>query len=447
MKNIIIIGNGIAGITAARHIRKLSDCPITVISSESPYFFSRTALMYVYMGHMKVEHTKPYEDWFWQKNNINLVFDTVNAINVANKQVCLTKQTLQFDTLIIATGSVYNLLPDLDLTIKGIQGLYHLQDLALLEENTKNIQEAVIVGGGLIGVELAEMLHTRKIKVTMLVREKSFWATVLPKPETLLVTRQIEKHGINIQFGTEIDKIHSDDTHNQLKSIVTKNGETIDCQFLGLTIGVSPNIDLVKNTTIETKKGILVDAFLQTNHPDIYAIGDCVEHRTPPEGRKAVEQIWYTGKIMGETVAKTICQKPTPYQPGIFYNSAKFFDIEYQVYGNIPNETPEYQHSFYWENTTGEKCLRINYTTDSQSIVGIHAFGIRLRQAVCEDWITKQKSIEYCLENLQDANFDPEFFKQYEPEIVAHYNQEHPENTLKLRVRKGFSRFFQPFLS
>ena len=72
MKHIVIIGNGISGITAARHIRKLSDYRITVISSETEHFYSRTALMYIYMGHMKYEHTKPYEDWFWEKNRIEL---------------------------------------------------------------------------------------------------------------------------------------------------------------------------------------------------------------------------------------------------------------------------------------------------------------------------------------------------------------------------------------
>ena len=72
MKHVVIIGNGISGVTAARHIRKRSDHRITIISSETPHFFSRTALMYVYMGHLKFEHTKPYEDWFWKKNKLDL---------------------------------------------------------------------------------------------------------------------------------------------------------------------------------------------------------------------------------------------------------------------------------------------------------------------------------------------------------------------------------------
>ncbi|MCB0301408.1 MAG: NAD(P)/FAD-dependent oxidoreductase, partial [Calditrichaeota bacterium] len=72
MEHLVIIGNGISGVTTARHVRKRSDMRITIISAETDHFFSRTALMYIYMGHMKYEHTKPYEDWFWEKNRIEL---------------------------------------------------------------------------------------------------------------------------------------------------------------------------------------------------------------------------------------------------------------------------------------------------------------------------------------------------------------------------------------
>ncbi|MDX1327297.1 MAG: FAD/NAD(P)-binding oxidoreductase, partial [Arenibacter sp.] len=87
MEHIVIIGNGISGITAARHIRKLSDKKITVISNENAYFFSRTALMYVYMGHMKFEHTQPYENWFWKKNRIELLTAYVERVDTENKKL------------------------------------------------------------------------------------------------------------------------------------------------------------------------------------------------------------------------------------------------------------------------------------------------------------------------------------------------------------------------
>ncbi|MFN7259125.1 MAG: FAD-dependent oxidoreductase, partial [Cyclobacteriaceae bacterium] len=170
MKHIVIIGNGISGITAARNIRKSSNDNITVISGETEHFFSRTALMYIYMGHMKYENTKPYEDWFWKKNRIELVKDCVEKVDSESKKLILRNRgNFKYDILIIASGSKSNKFGWPGQDLKGVQGLYSFQDLELMEQNSKGIKHAVIVGGGLIGIEMAEMLLTRKIGVTILV--------------------------------------------------------------------------------------------------------------------------------------------------------------------------------------------------------------------------------------------------------------------------------------
>ena len=106
---IVIIGNGISGVTAARNIRKRSDEEIIIVSSESDYFFSRTALMYIFMGHMKFEHTKPYENHFWKKNRIELLNDFVLNIDTNNKSLTTKDgKTIKYDKLILATGSKPN---------------------------------------------------------------------------------------------------------------------------------------------------------------------------------------------------------------------------------------------------------------------------------------------------------------------------------------------------
>ena len=177
-EHIVIIGNGISGVTAARHIRKNSDKRITIISAETDYFFSRTALMYVYMGHMKYEHTKPYENYFWKKNRIDLKRGFVQTVDHANNQLIFADgSTMSYDKLIIAVGSKPNKFGWPGQDLDGVQGLYSKQDVDMLEQNAPNnevCKRAVIVGGGLIGVEMAEMFHSRDIPVTFLVREKSF---------------------------------------------------------------------------------------------------------------------------------------------------------------------------------------------------------------------------------------------------------------------------------
>src|SRR5690606_348649 len=150
-RHIVIIGNGISGVTCAKTLRKLDpDVRITLVSGESKYFFSRTALMYVYMGHMKFEHTQPYEDHFWSKNRIELKEAWVEKVDFEGKSLQFSSgERLTYDTLVISTGSKPNKFCWPGQELLGVQGLYSKQDLELMEANTEEgVSRAVIVGGG-----------------------------------------------------------------------------------------------------------------------------------------------------------------------------------------------------------------------------------------------------------------------------------------------------------
>ncbi|GAA0891275.1 FAD-dependent oxidoreductase [Fulvivirga kasyanovii] len=441
MKHVVIIGNGIAGITAARHIRKNSDFDITVISAESEHFWSRTALMYIYMGHMKYEHTKPYEDWFWKKNRINLVRDFVKSIDTAAHRLTLDQnEPLTYDVLILATGSQPNKFGWPGQDLKGVSGMVSLQDLKRIEEHTQNIERGVIVGGGLIGIELAEMLNSRNIPVSFLVREAEFWDNVLPHQEAAMISRHIRRHHIDLRLKTELKEILADN-HGRVRAVVTGDGEEIACQFVGLTAGVHPNIKLVKESPVETNRGILVNEFLETNIPDIYAIGDCAEHKNPLPGRAPVEQVWYTGRMMGETVAQTICGNKTAYQPGPWFNSAKFFDIEYQTYGRVWSKLKEHEDEFYWEHESGEMAMHFVFDKPSKTFLGINTFGIRLRHEHFDKWLKTEVSIDYVMEHLKEANFDPEFFKPHEDDIIQAYKARYPDAKVNVKRKKVLGIF------
>lgn len=164
-------------------------------------------------------------------------------------------------------------------------------------------------------------------------------------------------------------------------------------------------------------KGVLVDAELRTNIDHVYAVGDCAQLRHPKPGRQPIEAVWYTGKMMGETVAATVCGTPTEYDPGIWFNSAKFFDIEYQTYGNVPPVLSENEDSILWDGKDGKRCLRIVFDRNSKAVLGFNAFGIRLRHEVCASWIKEKALVSDVLMNLGKANFNPEFFKKFEKEV------------------------------
>lgn len=437
MKHIVIIGNGISGVTAARHIRKHSSNKITIISSETDHFFSRTALMYIYMGHMKYENTKPYEDNFWKKNKIDLLRDLVQSVDTKFKTLTLLSgNTIQYDSLIIASGSKSNKFGWPGQELSGVQGLYSFQDFERMEQTTRGIDRAVIVGGGLIGIEMAEMLLSRKIAVTMLVRESEFWSNVLPLQEANMISRHIRSHHVDLKLKSELKEIQSDDK-GCVQSIVTKSGETISCQFVGLTVGVSPAIDFLKDSGIESKRGILVNEYLETNIPDVYALGDCVERTYDLPGRKNIEQVWYTGRMMGEVVAQTICGNKTKYEPGPWFNSAKFFDIEYQTYGVVSNVLGKDESEFYWEHESAAKCMHLVWDKQTQQFLGINSFGIRLRHECFDRWLRDKQSIQFVINHLKEANFDPEFFDRYEDKIIREFSETFPSLPIKSKVNSA----------
>jgi len=443
MSKIVIIGNGISGITAARNIRKSSEHEITVISAESEHFFSRTALMYIYMGHMKYEHTKPYEDWFWEKNRIDLVLDYVNQVDTTNKRLELKSgKTLAYDILIVACGSTFNKFGWPGQDLKGVSGMYSLQDLEKIEHFSTDTGHAVIIGGGLIGIELAEMLRSRNIEVTFLIRETHFWDNVLPQREAQMIDRHLKEHHVGLFHETQLKEIVGD-ANGRVRAVLTDKGQEIPCQMVGLTAGVRPNVGFLKDSGIDTDRGVLVNEYFQTNVPDVYAIGDCVQFISPPPGRNLIEQVWYTGRMHGENVAKTICKQPIAYRPGPWFNSAKFMDIEYQIYGEVSNQPKENETHFYWEHGDGKKAIRLVFDKQNDQIIGLNLMGIRYRHEVCERWLKEKRSIDFVMKNLSDANFDPEFFDRHERDITESFNKKYPEKAVPLNKKGLFARIFK----
>jgi NAD(P)H-nitrite reductase large subunit len=442
MEKIVIIGNGISGVTCARHIRKNSDKELLIISGETEHFFSRTALMYVYMGHMRYEDIKPYEDWFWKKNRIELMFDYVESIDTAKKALKMKSgQTVQYDKLVIAVGSKPNKFGWKGQDLEGATGMYSFQDLEAIERNSQNAKRAVIVGGGLIGIEFAEMMLSRGIEVTFLVRESYFWGNVLPEQDSRLISNHIKEHHVDLKFNTELAEILDDGT-GKVKGVITNTGEEIDCQIVGLTAGVSPNVDFIKSSDIEVDRGVKVNHYFETNIPNVYAIGDCAQFNEGVNGRRPIEQVWYTGRIMGETLAQTICGNRLKYQPGPWFNSAKFFDIEYQTYGWVFANQSDHENRFYWEHEDGHKAIHIVWDKNTDEFIGLNAFGIRFRHEIFDQWLKNKASIHVVMEHLRIANFDPELFKHYEQDIVEKFNQQTGKN-IKLVSHKWWQNILK----
>lgn len=421
-EHLIIVGNGVSGITLALETRRRSSIKITVISDESEFFYARTALMYIYIGQLKLEHTKPYEDWFWSQNNIHLEQDYVSKIDTTQKRIYLNKSEkwLTFSKLVLATGSKPKKLNLPNINAKGVLTFHNLNDLARITHLTEHLSEpkkAVIIGGGLIGVELAEMLRSRGIHVAQLVREESYWSNVLPLTEANMIANHMRNHGVNLTFNAVVESIQTN-TNNEVSSVKLKNSnEIIHCNLVFLAIGVTPSIQFLENTNMQTNDGILVDEYLETNIKDIYAIGDCAEHKAAQLPRNSIEATWYTGKEMGRVLAQTITGNKQAYVLKFWYNSAKFFDIEYHTYGTVHNKPALGYAHFNWINNEKLKSITIEYEVTNRTVKGLNTFGIPMNQKIIFKWLDRNITLEYLVDHLKEASFNNEFEQQYHEAI------------------------------
>jgi len=412
--HVVILGNGVTGVSAALKLRALRpDWRITIVSGESTYHFSRPALMYIFMGHMRYEETKPFEDTFWAQQRLDLVRAWVTRIDTDAKRLELHgKPALDYDKLLIATGSQSNKFGWPGQDLDGVQGLWGLQDLKRLYESAKSARHAVIVGGGLIGIELAEMLHSRGIHITFLVRESSYWNNILPAEESDMINREIRAHGMELLLRTELDRI-LDDGQGRCRAVLTKDGRELPSEIVCLTAGVSPNTAVLGGSTIEAGRGVLVDSALRTSVPDVFAAGDCAEIRATVEGvRNTIQQVWYTGKMQGEHAARGIAgEEPGDYDAGIWFNSAKFLDMEYHTYGLVGRNVPD-EKNLYWEHPSGRHAVRIVYTDDC--VIGLNTMGLRWRHEVCERWLRERVPLSEVIERIDEPYFEPELFRRHE---------------------------------
>lgn len=419
---MVIVGNGIAGTTAALKLRELSpETEITLISEETPLFYARTALMYVYMRKLRFTDTIVHPRDFYRRQRINLIQDLIISLDRQSRLLIGGTATYAYDYLLLAPGSRPRLPGIARENLSGVQGFYSKADLDRLEEQTsRTVERAVIVGGGLIGVELAEMLRSRKIRVTMLVRENLYFSHILPREEAEMVTSEVGAH-VDLRLNTTLAEIRGDDA---VRSVVTSQGEEIFCSLLGLTIGVEPRTELARAAGLAVRRGIVTDEFLRTTDERIYAAGDAAEV-TFKHGESKVQQIWYTGRMQGNVAGMNLAaaikgDTPIAYEPGIYFNSARFFSLDYQSYGKVES-TANAANSLVWQSRAQKKLLRIAYdaTQPQRPVIGFNALNLRLLHPVCEAWIRDKTPLESVLQNFDRSVFDPEFSGSYAKNLTS----------------------------
>jgi NADPH-dependent 2,4-dienoyl-CoA reductase/sulfur reductase-like enzyme len=408
--DLVIVGNGVAGITCALETRKRDpSANITVVGGETDHIFSRTALMYAFMDKLQRRELEPYERSTWQRERINLVRDWVVDVDAAGHTVTLQGgKKLPWDRLVLALGARPRdaAWPGMAAVKDGVVNLVSMQDLDACERLTPTTREAVVVGGGLIGIELVECLIHFKVKTHFLIREKNYWPVALGPQESQMVEERLRAHGVDVRTGDEVKEVHAD-ASGRFSGVTTALGERLNGQMLGVSIGVEPNLTFPRkfSAKLETGRGIRVNEKLETSIPGVFACGDCAEI-VPAGGKPYVELIWYSAKRQGGIVARNLLGEDVPYTPPVFFNSSKFLDVEFTTVGqvmDVPAGTP----SIYRHLPGTPVSQRVVH--DGKRVLGFNMLGSRWDHAVLSRWVEEERSPEYCLQHLNEAQFDVEF--------------------------------------
>jgi len=301
MKNYLIVGNGVAGTTAAKNVRKHDkEGKITIVTDEDFSFYWRIKLNEYLAGDLTEEALTAQKAQWYGEQRIDLKLKTLIAGADPNEKVVFTedKQRLSYDSLLIATGS-HSFIPPIKGSEKeGVFALRNIQDARGISVWAKDIEDVVLIGGGLLGLEAGNALLKLGKKVTVV----EFFPRLLPRQLDVDGAQRLQeimgKMGFSFRLGARTQEIFGND---QVTGVLLEGGESIPSKMVIISAGIRPNLELAEPLGLENDKGIKVDEYLRTNQTDIYAAGDVTEFRGMPYGiwPAAIEQ----GQIAGTNMA------------------------------------------------------------------------------------------------------------------------------------------------
>ena len=320
-QNYIIIGNGIAGMTAAEEIRKSDPNAIIKIFTDENYLcYYRLQLSHSISKEVTPEKLIINDENWYRERDIEIFLNTrVKAIDPKNSRIYLNNNTsVRYDKLLLATGSSPFIPPIKGVDKKGVYTLRTIEDLQSLQDFLENCSEVAVIGGGLLGLEAAWALKERGLKVHVL----EFFPYLLPRQldEELAahVKEKLEAEGLNIHLGTVSKEIQGDD---KVTGIELEDGRNIPAHLVLLSTGVKSNIGFLEDSGIEINRGVVVDEYMKTNLDNIYAAGDLVEYNG------VVLALWPNAIEQAKIAAKNMVGEKetfTPAQPATLLRIGKF---------------------------------------------------------------------------------------------------------------------------
>ncbi|MEW8523299.1 MAG: nitrite reductase large subunit NirB [Candidatus Thiodiazotropha endolucinida] len=280
-QKLVLIGNGMAGIRTIEELLKLDESAnyeITVFGEEPHTNYNRILLSPVLAGEQKFDDIILNPPEWYNDNGITLHSgDPVTEIDrIHNRVVTASGISMEYDRLIIATGSRPFMLPIPGADLDGVLGFRDIEDVEKMLEVANSHNKAVVIGGGLLGLEAANALMKQGMQVSVVHLMNSLMENQLDMPAADLLKASLEEKGLNFLLEKNTKEITGS---NRVTGITFTDGEHLEADLVIMAVGIRPNIDLAKTSGIHCERGILVSDTMQTFDPSIYAVGECVQHR------------------------------------------------------------------------------------------------------------------------------------------------------------------------
>jgi 3-phenylpropionate/trans-cinnamate dioxygenase ferredoxin reductase subunit len=340
-RRYVIVGNGVAGTTAAETLRKNDpSCAVTLLSDEPYPLYNRVALPPF------IKHRTPREKVFMRtvdqhrERGIDLRLETrVEKVDTEGRTVTTSAaQELPYDALLVATGG-----RPLPLRTEGAQdagAIYNFQyfdDAEAIISRMKEAHVAAVVGGSYIAYELAEAFRHNGLDTTWLIRGPYFLRRVLDPEGGALVDCIAREHGVQMVYGEEVAQVES--AHGTITAIVSNKGRRVETEMLGAGLGMRMNLDLLAGTPVKLHDGIVVDQYLETNIAGVFAAGDIAEFYDVTTERHNMMGTWGNAAGHGRVAGLNMAGQRTVYEDIPMYSSS-LFNSYIRVIGLTPENCP-----------------------------------------------------------------------------------------------------------
>lgn len=338
----LIIGNGIAGASAADVLRTEDRSADIVVVADDPYpVYYRPALKDYLAGKIREDKLWARPINFYPDRNIQFLTDTVVAIHPQDHSIQLRSgRMLHYTRLLLAHGARSSTLTCPGAHLSGVNVLRTVADYQQVLSRLNQVRRVVVTGSGTLALESIETLRHRGFQVTHLLRRRTLWSEVLDPIASDLVLQQEQRDGVEVRYEQEIAEIIGN--KGNVSAVVTTKGENIPCEMVLQGIGITPITDFVEAAGIACGRGVKVDnESMSTNMPDIYAAGDLIETNDPITGKARVIGQWYPAIQQAKAAAYSMLDmldKRHRFRFGNFYNATFLYGLDFASVGlsNIP---------------------------------------------------------------------------------------------------------------